>query len=277
MKNGPRPDGLRWCPVLSVSRHSRRWLLTRALPAASATVLAATACSRATASARSDDDPLLALVYRGPGACDGCAESVAALLEGAPRPFTVQYVGPDEDVPLTAEGLAGADVYAQPGGDDDLDGTWRELRGAADAIRDWTRDGGRYLGFCMGAYLAGDDPGFGLLPGSTDQYITSPDASVHDERDTVVQVRWRDEPRHMYFQDGPIFLLDDDADFSVLATYDNDTLAAVVAPYGKGRVGVVGPHPEADASWYEDAGLENPDGIRFDLGHDLIEETVRGL
>lgn len=196
-------------------------------------------------------------MYRGPAACDGCAESVAALLKRAPRPFTVRYVGPGEDIPLTTAGLAEADVYAQPGGDD-LDGAWAELRHAAGAIRDWTRDGGRYLGFCMGGYLAGNDPGFGLLPGDTDEYIASPGASVRDERDTVVAVTWKGKPRHMYFQDGPIFVLEDGADASVLATYDNGTPAAVVAPYGKGRVGVVGPHPEADHSWYSDAELNNP-------------------
>ncbi|MER6981500.1 BPL-N domain-containing protein [Streptomyces carpinensis] len=230
-----------------------------------------------TSGSRREAEPLSALVYRGPGACDGCAEAVAALLKLGPRPFKVRYVGPGEEVPLTAAGLAEADVYAQPGGDDDLDGTWEGLKGAAGAIRDWTRGGGRYLGFCMGGYLAGSDPGFGLLPGDTDEYIASSGASVRDERDTVVPVMWKGASRHMYFQDGPVFVLDDGADASVLARYDNGTVAAVVAPYGKGRVGVVGPHPEADSSWYSDAGLSNPDGVRFDLAHDLVEETLKGL
>lgn len=258
-------------PVPSIDR---RRLLTRAFPAVAATLLTAGACSRT--GARPQAEPLLALVYRGPAASEGCPEAVAALLKRASRPFTVRYVGPEEDVPLTATGLADADVYAQPGGGDDLDGAWEELKGAAGPIRDWTRDGGRYLGFCMGGYLAGRDPGFGLLPGDTDEYIASPGASVHDGRDTVVAVRWKDERRHMYFQDGPVFNLDDGADASVLATYDNGTSAAVVVPYGKGRVGVVGPHPEADRSWYSDEGLRNPDGVRFDLGLDLVEETVHG-
>ncbi|EPD63229.1 BPL-N domain-containing protein [Streptomyces sp. HGB0020] len=254
----------------------RRRPLTRVVPAVVAAVLTAAGCSGADDS-RHASASLSALVYRGPAACDGCPESVASLLEKAPRPFTVEYVGPDEEIPLTAAALADADVYVQPGGGDDLDAAWEEVKGAAGAIRDWVRDGGRYLGFCMGGYLAGQNPGFDLLPGDTDAYIASRDASVRDQRDTVVPVHWRDEPRHMYFQDGPVFLLDDGADATVLARYDNGTVAAVVAPYGKGRVGVVGPHPEADASWYEDEGLRNPDGVRLDLGHDLIEETVSGL
>ncbi|CAM4052356.1 hypothetical protein NONI108955_06325 [Nocardia ninae] len=39
----------------------------------------------------------------------------------------------------------------------------------------------------------------------------------------------------------------------------------------KGRVGVSGPHPEADESWYADKGLRNPDGVRLDLAYELIE------
>jgi hypothetical protein len=62
----------------------------------------------------------------------------------------------------------------------------------------------------------------------------------------------------------------------VLATYDTGAGAAVVTAFGEGRVGLVGPHPEADQSWYDDARLTNPDGIRFDLGYDLIQTTMVG-
>jgi hypothetical protein len=78
----------------------------------------------------------------------------------------------------------------------------------------------------------------------------------------------------MYFQDGPFFRLTDTTAASAIATYDNDLPAAVLAPYGAGRVAVVGPHPEADATWYADYSLTNPDGIRFDLGHDLVESAL---
>jgi glutamine amidotransferase-like uncharacterized protein len=98
---------------------------------------------------------------------------------------------------------------------------------------------------------------------------------VHTAADTVIPVRWRGERRHMYFQDGPYFQLDDEAaTATVIATYDNNLPAAALAPYGEGRVAVVGPHPEADASWYADHDLTNPDGVRFDLGHDLVEAAM---
>lgn len=57
-----------------------------------------------------------ALVYRGPAACEGCAESVAQLLSTSPSAFNVKYIGPGEDIDINSQTLAWADVYAQPGG-----------------------------------------------------------------------------------------------------------------------------------------------------------------
>jgi hypothetical protein len=239
-------------------RPLRRWTLLRAGVAGLAAPVALAGC---------DDRPETALVYRGPAACDGCAEAVTALLRSAAPHLKVVYCGPRERVPLSARTLAGAAVYAHPGGGD-LAPAWRAMRGHAADLRAFVRGGGRYLGFCLGAYLAGRDPGYGLLPGDTDQYVTSPGASVHDTRDTVVAVRWRGKPRHVYFQDGPLFTFTGPA--TVLATY----ATAAVCRYGAGRVGVVGPHPEADASWYADAGITNPDGVRLDLGRDFVTTTL---
>ncbi|KAI1038206.1 hypothetical protein LB503_012121 [Fusarium chuoi] len=54
----------------------------------------------------------------------------------------------------------------------------------------------------------------------------------------------------------------------------NGDVAASIIPYGKGSVGLVGPHPEADHTWYEGAEVKNPEGIRFDIGHDFVEATI---
>lgn len=225
------------------------------------------------ASALTKDRPL-ALVYRGPASCSGCSESVAALLRSTQSGFHTEFCGPDEQLQISPITLAEAAVYAQPGGGE-VRPSWRKLRGHAKDIRDFVHGGGHYLGFCLGAYLAGGNPGFALLPGDVDGYISTPGASVHNTDDTIVPVRWRGQPRNMYFQDGPIFRLRPGAPATVLATYDTGAPAAVIASYGAGRVGVVGPHPEADQSWYTSARLTNPDGIQFDLGHDLIESTVQ--
>ena len=52
-------------------------------------------------------------------------------------------------------------------------------------------------------------------------------------------------------------------------------IAAAVAAFGAGRVGVVGPHPEATPDWYADAGLDVPRTTAADLGHDLLDEVLR--
>ncbi|NJC72530.1 hypothetical protein HC031_22825 [Planosporangium thailandense] len=217
----------------------------------------------------------MALVYRGPASCNGCSESVATLLRNSPTAFRTQFCGPDEAVDITPAALAKATLYAQPGGGS-VNSAWRKMRRYADPIRSFVHQGGHYLGFCLGAYLAGASPGFDLLPGDTDEYVGSPGAQVRTTDDTLIQIRWRGRPRTMYFQDGPLFRLRPGAPAVVLATYDTGAPAAVVAAYGSGRVGAVGPHPEADRSWYDGADLSNPTGIHFDLGYDLVESTMHG-
>lgn len=217
----------------------------------------------------------LALIYRGPAACSGCGEAVAALLRSAPARFRVEYCGPDEQRQLSATSLAEAAVYAQPGGGE-VKRAWRRLERHAENIRDFVHNGGHYLGFCLGAYLAGDRPGYGLINGKVDEYISTDGASIDSTDDALIRVRWRGQDRYMFFQDGPTLALAPGAPGEVLATYDTGAGAAVVTAFGEGRVGLVGPHPEADQSWYDDARLTNPDGIRFDLGYDLIQTTMVG-
>ena len=216
-----------------------------------------------------------ALIYRGPAACEGCPESVAALLLASRFHFQVVYVGPKEaHSTLTPALLATATLYAQPGGDGTVDAAAVHLRPSWPALRAYIEGGGRYLGFCMGGYMAGSNPGLGVL--QTDAYIGSKGASVTSDADTTVALRWRGKARRVYFQDGPWFApKPHHSGAVVLATYaSNGKVAALVSPVGSGKVGVVGPHPEADASWFAEAGVANP-GLALDLGQDLVEELMR--
>jgi glutamine amidotransferase-like uncharacterized protein len=218
--------------------------------------------------------PPLALVYRGKAGAPGCSEAVVRLLRSSRWGFDVRYVGPKEDILLSAEVLANAAVYAQPGGGS-LKKSYRRMEPHSEMIRNYVGSGGRYLGFCLGGYLAGATPGFALLPGDADQYIASRGATLRTDTDTVIEVRWRDRSRYMYFQDGPCFRLIPGADgVTVLGTYPNGEIASLVAPFGAGRVAVVGPHPEATPDWYEDYALVDPDGLDTDLGHDLVDTLM---
>ncbi|MFB7912044.1 BPL-N domain-containing protein [Kitasatospora sp. NPDC056076] len=219
----------------------------------------------------------LALVYRGPAACEGCPEAAHDLLEH--DGFAVRYIGPEEEVRFGPDALSGAALYVQPGGTNgqEVSTAWRLLQQdpgfSPELVRAYVRGGGHYLGLCMGGYLAGHDPGYGLLPGDSGQYISSGGATVTDEQDHLVDVSWRGQPQRMYFQDGPYFDLEGPG-AQVLARYTNDRAAAAVAPYGSGRVAVSGPHPEAPAEWYRDYGLSDESPAGLALGGDLVHTLL---
>lgn len=216
---------------------------------------------------------MLALVYRGRASRPvECSDAVARLLANSRWDFDVRFVGPEGDLPLTPEVLSEATLYAQPGGGE-LRPAYRHMRRFARDLRNYVSAGGRYVGFCLGGYLAGATPGFKLLPGDTDQYTATGGATVATARDTLVQVEWRGRSRWLYFQDGPVFELHPSAQATVLARYPNGTVAAVVSRFGAGRVGVVGPHPEATVDWFTDVHL--PVQRATDTGLDLIDEVMR--
>jgi hypothetical protein len=199
---------------------------------------------------------------------------VAAALRSADTPWDVRFVGPDDD-PLDAAALREASLYAQPGGEGTVEDAFAYVADDAELLTGWLSGGGHYVGFCMGGYFAGFDPGFGLLPGDSGQLIAEPGAEVTDEADTTIAVEWGGEARTLYFQDGPFFVVDDDTDVEVLATYvSTGEIAAMVAPYGAGRVGVVGPHPEATQDWYDSEGVTDADGLDTDLAHALLDAVM---
>lgn len=216
----------------------------------------------------------LALVYRGPASVPGTAESVAAVLRNSPSRFRVEYVGP-KDTPITATTLARATVFAQPGGPS-LSTAWKAMKPFAGLIRDWIANGGNYLGFCVGGYLAGATPGYDLLPGDTSQYSAKQGATVWDTAPHRSEVVWRGTAYPTYFQDPPAFDLEPGNTATVLGTYKGGEIAALAVDYGSGRVGVTGPHVEADRSWFVDDGLAADGAVNPQLAYDLIETTVRG-
>lgn len=227
------------------------------------------------------DDRRIALVYRGPAACSTCPGAVADLLRSARWDFKVVFVGDDQRCTISRATLAGAVLYAQPGGGNSLERAYRSVKGKTELIRGFVREGGRYLGVCMGGYLADSWRGFGLLPpgAEADSYVHSRGADVATRRDTLVDVRWRGftEPLPMFFQDGPLFRLPPNPPegTTVLGRYAaNGEVAALVAPFGRGWVAACGPHPEAPESWYAAHDLAPHHDVCAPLGHDLIDALL---
>jgi hypothetical protein len=231
----------------------------------------------------------LALVYRGPATCDvddgGCAPAWADMFKSCQPTFDVAFVGPNESEDVTPVALAKAGVFIYPGGNDSLVHDWQLVSRYKPAIQSFVKNGGRYLGSCTGGYLAGLNPwagqgvGFALLPGNAGEYVGSPGADITTTRDTVVNVVWASvwgpAPHPIYLQDGSFFEQSNAATpgVTVLATYAaNGEIAALVAPFGSGKVGVEGPHAEAPADWYEANHV--PGTPDFKPGCDLVAKTL---
>lgn len=223
------------------------------------------------------------------GSIPGCAEAAKLMVERSG--YRVTYVGPQgED--LRAALARKPALYVQPGGGDSLEGAWREMKPYAADIRRYVRDGGHYLGICMGGYLAGTATdsgtgGFQLLAEDAGQYTALPGATVTDDlADTSIEVRWRNENRRIFYQGGPYFL-EPSGESTVLARYRmtdewpgdrKAPIAAMVAPYGQGRIAVSGPHPEAPKGWWQHSNRpgDMPADLNVGLGRDLIDTLSRG-
>jgi glutamine amidotransferase-like uncharacterized protein len=206
-------------------------------------------------SAQAEQLPL-ALVYYGPGVCNGCPQSLAKTIRKSG--FKIQKVWAGD---LTADLLSKASIFAVPGGDEEADVKNALSSAEVDNIRNFVNNGGSYLGVCLGAYLAtnwiGNDPtkpGLQLFDGKIYNHSPTQEARMED-------VTWRGEHRWLYFQDGPEFVPSPDSKTDVWAYYKTGAVAALQQKFGLGHVGLIGPHLEADQSWLDDDHLVDPDGF----------------
>ncbi|MGY4638889.1 BPL-N domain-containing protein [Pseudomonas sp. TE24901] len=207
-------------------------------------------------------------IYRGPAGCDDCSENVAKALQRVNPNVHIDFVGADEPVDITPQTLAHYDLYVQPGGGQDIPGALRSLGEArSEAIRDYVANGGRYLGLCMGAYLA-DDTNLGLIPQDLDGEAGRPGFEVPGIVDAAVQVTWGGKADQVFFQDGPY--MPKAGHYTTLATYRNGDVAAARYTFEKGVVVLSGPHPEASREWFENAEIPLSKMPRNDLFSTLI-------
>ncbi|WP_338477946.1 BPL-N domain-containing protein [Pseudomonas trivialis] len=213
-------------------------------------------------------------IYRGPAGCDDCSENVKKALLRLNPGYQVDFVGADEDIDITAQTLARYDLYVQPGGGQDIPGALDSLGDErAEAIRNYVAKGGRYLGLCMGAYLA-DDNNLGLIPDAIDTEAGRPGFEVSGIDDAAVRVTWAGKPDYVFYQDGPYFPTSTAATpYQTLATYHNGDVAAARYTYKKGVVVLSGPHPEAGREWFENADIPLDKMPRGDLFGALIRSV----
>lgn len=210
-------------------------------------------------------------VFNGAGTCRGCGETVGALF--AARGDRVVYL---DQHTLSARALARVRIYVQPGGSDDIDDTLDALSARqVRAIRDFVRGGGSYLGICAGAYLAAryssfadKTPAYGLVP------LPELQPEAPDPKPSLLRVRWGNRIRMLYNQSGAQFGSRAGPGVQVLARYiGSGHIAALRTTFGKGRVLLIGPHPEASRDWYAADRLS----LRYGLNLDLLRDAMKRL
>lgn len=216
-----------------------------------------------------------ALIFNGAGTCEGCGEAIGKLLKE--KKYKVLY---SNELNLSAERLSSADLYVQPGGSDDITETINALTSnQIKAIKDYVEGGGVYLGVCAGAYLAGkysdeklNIPGFNLIEISeVDQEIEN------DDRAKLIKIILpTNEIRYTYYQAGPHFGFNVPANSKIMSYYANTLhIASRISPLGKGKVGLIGPHYEANKSWYKEDKLSMKYGFNIDLFNQFITELSK--
>lgn len=219
----------------------------------------------------------LALVWAGKGACeDGCYTATAKMAKMAG--FQVQLVTTEN---FSQELLDKATIWLQPGGNAiEVSNDFGPHR--MQMLRDFVARGGRYVGFCAGAFFSDawvDDfntvPGLGITPVVTADF--SKEALGSDE--VILDVNWAGRMRHIYFNEGGTFKLETyTPDVKVFAHYQTEGLPGLPAAwentFGQGRVVVTGTHPEAPPKWREDLNKEDEDGDDYDLALEMIQKAM---
>jgi glutamine amidotransferase-like uncharacterized protein len=197
-----------------------------------------------------------ALVYNGAGACkDDCAK--AAFDSAVQAGFDAVYVGDQETDPTI---FNGASVWLQPGGYAGV-----AMNNMAPALKknlkNFIYNGGGYVGFCAGAFVATSRvgttrvQGLGIISGST---------KLYGKGIRMYKTLWQGSERYLYWEGGPYFRNMPDT-VEQTGAYPNGANAAVRTTYGKGRVWVTGLHPESPQWWKDESGYADVDGDDRDL------------
>ena len=135
-------------------------------------------------------------------------------------------------------------LIAVPGGFGDSDSYDRLLSHNSERVVDFVKNGGHYLGICMGAYWAGKHY-FNILDDvKVEQYIKRPNTDTKRPHAKNMPIIWNGVDDNMFFYDGCAF---GPGQYDIVAKYMNDDPMAII----KGRIGLIGCHPESQLHWYE--------------------------
>lgn len=159
------------------------------------------------------------------------------------------------------------DCVCFPGGFGDADRFDVLMRWNYDAVRNFVKSGGRYLGICMGAYWA-DQHYFDILDDvRVEQYIKQPKACTRRPHPKAMPVQWQGHNERMYFYDGCCFVGDN---MDPVASYSNGSAMAII----QRNIGLIGCHLESEQWWYDKRYLQPHwhGGSHYQLLRDFVNE-----
>jgi glutamine amidotransferase-like uncharacterized protein len=138
------------------------------------------------------------------------------------------------------------DLIAVPGGFGDSDSYESLFKHNGHEVREFVRNGGHYLGICMGAYWAGSHY-LNMLEGvDAEQYLKRPGTDTRRPHAKNISITWQGKPMNMFWYDG-CALVGDNNKFETVATYANGDPMAII----QNRIGLIGCHPESEKFWYD--------------------------
>ena len=132
------------------------------------------------------------------------------------------------------------DLIVVPGGFGDSDSFDTLLKHNGEAIVKYVKNGGHYLGICMGAYWAGKHYLNILDRVNAVQYLKQPNTDTCRPHAKNIKIEWLGESMNMFWYDGCAFT--GSGYYDIIAKYANDDPMAIMQK----RIGLIGCHPESE-------------------------------
>jgi glutamine amidotransferase-like uncharacterized protein len=160
------------------------------------------------------------------------------------------------------------DIVAIPGGFGDASAFDQAFKHNGKQVKNFVKNGGKYLGICMGAYWAGRHY-FNILDGvDAVQYITQPGTDTRRPHAKDIKINWNGHSTTMFFYDGCALV--GNGKYDIIAEYANNDAMAII----QANIGLIGCHPEAEQFWYDSYGYMKG---KYTSKHDLLLDFVNQL
>ncbi|KAJ3382965.1 hypothetical protein HDU92_004483 [Lobulomyces angularis] len=153
---------------------------------------------------------------------------------------------------------ADINLYVQPGGNLDVGEMFSYFSSDdVNALQNYVKNGGKFYGICLGAFLAGRDY-FGLYNESVQEKV---DFTIAKTPKFFVL----NESRELFTEEPPeLGKGKPGVANNIYGTFEDSSILSKIVDFGKGKVGLMAAHPEATSSWNKRVTVS--DGQGYDVG-----------